>query len=169
MNEKDLIDLFAKFGYYTMKHGDHFSVFDRRVSRRVFEANSLDHLAEYAEILCLAFLQETLQKTIEAFQQIYFPSPVTCSEILPEETVTGEEKPSAEHEQEKTTAPVSLETEQQKEPEKDSPVLFTKICKGCGREFQTAHRQSMYCSPACYPSNKGQQASLPETTCSVQN
>lgn len=153
MNEKDLTDLFAKFGYHIMKHGDHFSVFDRRVSKRVFEANSLDHLNEYAEILCLAFLQEALQKTLEAFQQIYFPSPVTCSEIIPAETVTGEEKPSAEQEQEETTAPVSLETEQQK----DRGVLFTKICKGCGREFQTAHRQSMYCSPECYPSNKEKQ------------
>ena len=180
MSEKELIEQFSLFGYEILKHGTHYSIFDRRLARRIVEVNSLKSLKDYAEnIFVFPFMTETLQKTISKFEEMFSPSPVTIPESLPEETVTGEEKdsdpePEQEQEQEETTAPVSPETEQKTEPEKkpDSPVLYTKTCIGCGKEFQTKHKQSMYCSPACYPSNKEKQQSQttesPEKASAVQ-
>ena len=173
MSENELIELFSKFGYEILKHGTHFSVFDRRLSRRTVEVNSLESLKDYAEnIFCFNSRLEMLEKTVSAFQDVLCPSPVTSPETLPEETVTGEEEvcdPDPEQEQESSPASPETETGDQgepetaAEPETDSPTLFTKICKGCGKEFQTAHKQSMYCSPACYPSNKEKQSQSPES------
>lgn len=172
MTENELIEQFSLFGYEILKHGSHYSIFDRRLARRTVETNSLDGLRDYAEnIFLFPFMTETLEKTLTAFREMLCPSPVTSPETLPEETVTGEENVSdPDPEQEQESSPASPETDSetdtgdQEEPEqeeeqteKDSPVLFTKICKGCGKEFRTAHKQSMYCSPACYPSNKDKQ------------
>ena len=173
MTENELIEQFSKFGYEILKHGTCYSVFDRRLARRTVEVNSFDGLKDYAEnIFLFPFMSETLEKTVTAFRDMFTPSPVTSPENLPEETVTGEEKdcdPDPEQEQESSPASPETETEDQgepepaTEPETDSPTLFTKICKGCGREFQTAHKQSMYCSPACYPSNKEKQSQSPDS------
>ena len=173
MSENELIEQFSEFGYYVMKHGTCYSVFDRRLARRTVEVNSLESLKDYAEnIFLFPFMSETLEKTVTAFRDMFTPSPVTIPENLPEETVTGEEEvcdPDPEQEQESSPASPETETEDQgepepaEEPETDSPTLFTKICKGCGREFQTAHKQSMYCSPACYPSNKEKQSPSPDS------
>ena len=174
MSENELIELFSKFGYEILKHANHYSVFDRRIARRTIETNSLDGLKDYAEnIFCFNSRLEILEKTVSAFQDVLCPSPVTSSVTLREESVTGKEDgeetdgdPDPEQEQEETTAPVSPETEPEEptaKPETDSPTLFTKICKGCGREFQTAHKQSMYCSPACYPSNKEKPSQSPKS------
>lgn len=158
MSENEVIELFSEFGYYVMKHGTHYSIFDRRLARRTVEASSFDSLKDYAEnIYHLPFMAETLDKTVTAFKEILCPSPVTDPKTLPAETVTGEESvcdPDPEQEQEKS-APASPETEPEKKPVPH--VLYTKICKGCGKEFQTAHKQSMYCSRGCYPSNKDKQ------------
>lgn len=178
MNEKKLIEQFSLFGYEILKHGTHYSIFDRRTARRVSEAESLEKLSTYAQkYLMFDFWSETLQRTLAAFRDILSPSPVTTPDPMPEESVTGEEKVSdPEPEQEQESSPASPEPETA-EPEpvpqqKDSPVLYTKICKGCGKEFQTAHKQSMYCSPACYPSNKEKQQSQttesPEKASAVQ-
>ena len=147
--EEKLIRLFDQFGYCVRKFGEKYSVFDRRIVRRIGEYSSLSELQRFAEIMNLEFFEETFERTIKEFEKIL--SPVTIPETYPA-PVTGEEKQSdldPEQEQEETTAPVSPETK----PEKNPPV-YTKTCKGCGREFQTAHKQSMYCSSACYPSNK---------------
>lgn len=170
MSENELIELFSKFGFEILKHGTHFSVFDRRLCRRTIEVNSLESLKDYAEnVFCFISRLEIMEKTVSAFRDVLCPSPVTNPETLPAESVTGKEDGKEtdgdldpEQEQEETTAPVSPETEPT-EPETDSPALFTKICKGCGREFQTAHKQSMYCSPACYPSNKEKQSQSPKS------
>ncbi len=173
MTENELIEQFSLFGYEILKHGTHYSIFDRRLARRTVETNSLDGLRDYAEnIFLFPFMTETLEKTLTAFREMLCPSPVTSPESLPEETVTGEEKvcdPDPEQEQESSPASPETETGDQgepepaTEPETDSPTLFTKICKGCGKEFQTAHKQSMYCSPACYPSNKEKQSQSPDS------
>lgn len=167
MSENEVIELFSQFGYCVRKFGDKYSVFDRRIVRRIGEYSSLSELQRFAEIMHLEFFEETFERTIKEFERIL--SPVTDPESQPA-PVTGEEKqsdldPEQEQEQEETTAPVSPETEQKDNPEKDSPVLYlyTKTCKGCGKEFQTAHKQSMYCSPACYPSNKEKQSPSPES------
>lgn len=160
--EEKLIRLFDQFGYCVRKFGEKYSVFDRRIVRRIGEYSSLSELQRFAEIMNLEFFEETFERTIKEFEKIL--SPVTIPETLPAETVIGEESvhdPEQEQEQEEP-APVSPETE----PEKKlvPHVLYTKICKGCGKEFQTAHKQSMYCSPACYPSNKvKQQSQSPES------
>lgn len=178
MTENELIEQFSKFGYEILKHGNHYSVFDRRIARRTIETNSLDGLKDYAEnIFCFNSRLEILEKTVSAFQDVLCPSPVTSPETLPEETVTGEEEvcdPDPEQEQESSpVSPVTYqdtEDQEEPEPEKDSPVLYTKTCKGCGKQFQTAHKQSMYCSPACYPSSKKEKKSQEveqESGCSV--
>ena len=186
MNENELIELFSRFGYEILKHGTHYSIFDRRLARRTVETNSLDGLRDYAEnIYLFPFMAETLEKTLAEFKRIYGLTPdeplsdtfKQIYGITPDalETVTGEEG-QTDPEQEQESSPVSPVTDpdtgdqdsEQGEPEpeqteKDSPSLFTKICKGCGREFQTAHKQSMYCSPACYPSNKDKQTQTAES------
>lgn len=177
MSENEVIELFSRFGYEILKHGTHYSIFDRRLARRTVETNSLDGLIDYAEnIYLFPFMAETLEKTLAEFKRIYGLTPdeplsdtfKQIYGITPEalETVTGEEQ-----DPEQESSPVSPVTDSETEPdtgdqgepepaaepEKDSPVLYTKTCKGCGKEFQTAHKQSMYCSPACYPSNKDKQ------------
>ena len=175
MTEKELIEQFSLFGYEILKHGTHYSIFDRRISRRTVETNSLDGLKDYAEnIFLFPFLTETLEKTLTVFREILCPSPVTSQETLPEETVTGEKNvcdPDPEQEQESSPDPSETDTGDQEEPEQaeeqtenDSTVLFTKICKGCGKKFQTPHKQSMYCSSSCYPSNKGKLSQSPENS-----
>lgn len=151
MSENEVIELFSQFGYCVRKFGDKYSVFDRRIVRRIGEYSSLSELQRFAEIMHLEFFEETFERTIKEFEKIL--SPVTDPESQPVPPVTGEEEQSdldPEQEQEETTAPVSPETK----PEKNPPVLYTKACKSCGREFQTAHKQSMYCCSACYSSNK---------------
>ena len=110
---------------------------------------------------------ETTQAPVETL------TPAPTEEATPAPT---EEPQKQEPEQKQESSPASPEPETA-EPEpvpqqKDSPVLYTKICKGCGKEFQTIHRQSMYCSSACYPSNKEKQQSQttesPEKASAVQ-
>lgn len=172
MSENEVIELFSQFGYEILKHGTHYSVFDRRLARRTVEADSLDILIDYAErIYMFPFMSETLEKTIASFKKIFGllpdePLSDTFKKIygITPDRVSGEEQ---EQDPDQESSPVSPVTDQDTEgqeepepaaePEKDSPVLYTKTCKGCGKQFQTAHKQSMYCSPACYPSNKDKQ------------
>ena len=171
MSENEVIELFSQFGYEILKHGTHYSVFDRRLARRTVEADSLDILIDYAErIYMFPFMSETLEKTIASFKKIFGllpdePLSDTFKKIygITPDRVSGEE-------QEQESSPVSPvtdpdtgdqeepEPEPAAEPEKDSPVLYTKTCKGCGKQFQTAHKQNMYCSPACYPSKKNKKS-----------
>lgn len=176
MSENEVIELFSQFGYEILKHGTHYSVFDRRLARRTVEADSFEILKDYAErIYMFPFMSETLEKTIDSFKKIFGllpdePLSDTFKKIygITPDRVSGEEQ---EQDPEQESSPVSPVTDQdtedrgepESEPEKDSPVLYTKTCKGCGKQFQTAHKQSMYCSKECYPSNKEKQSQTAET------
>ena len=165
MTEQELISLFDRFGYSVLKSDGKFtvfnqkiekySIFDRRTARRVAETDSLDGLSHYAnDIFCFPMWSDVLEKTIDYFKEAYSCSPVTDPETKTEpETVTGEEESPADPEPD--TEP------EQTEP--DSPVLYTMICKGCGKEFQTPRKQVRYCSPECYPSNKEKKSPKQET------
>ena len=170
MSEKELINQYTEFGYLVKKYGNKYSIFDKRLARRTAEADNLEQLSNYAEkILLFPFMKETLEKTVDTFSEMY-------ARMYPE-IVTGEEQEQDPEQESSPVSPVTdQDTEDQEEPEpaaeqeKDSPVLYTKTCKGCGKQFQTAHKQSMYCSPACYPSSKKEKKSQEveqESGCSV--
>ena len=139
MTENEVISEFEKFGYTILKAGGRYSVFDRRLARRVSESGTLEQLSKYGkQILLFDFMTETLEKTVNAFKEMF--SPVTVPEIQTEpETVTGKEQ---DPEQEETPLPPAV-------PESG---LFEKICPTCGKTFQTPIKQRKYCSELCYPS-----------------
>ena len=142
MTENEVISEFERFGYSILKAGGKYSVFDRRLARRVSEHNTLEQLAKYGkDILLHDFMTETLEKTINVFKEMF--SPVTTPpETQPEpesDPVTGEEQ---DPEQEETPLPPAV-------PESE---LFEKICPTCGKTFQTPIKQRKYCSERCYPS-----------------
>lgn len=190
MTETELISLFSQFGYLVIRFGTTFSIFDRRICRRIADV-SLEELRNYAEnIFSFSYLTEILEKAVEAFSDIHSQKQLepTIVEAEPEAHEDQDEvehfEPEQEPEQEQESAPAlpvidsktgdqdsdQGETEPATIPEKIPPVLYTKTCKGCGKEFQTAHKQSMYCSPACYPSSKskqGQSEEFPEKPVAV--
>ena len=157
MTEKELIDLFDRFGYLVMKNGDLYDIFDRRIARRISDKNTLKNLSNYAEnIFMLPFWTETLERTLEHFQGIYSPVtiPAVSPETVPAAPATGEETDQdPEQKQEETPAPPVID-----QP-KVLPV-YDLVCKGCGKRFQ-ANRRKAYCSPECYPSHKDKKT--PET------
>ena len=151
MTEKEIIAEFDKFGYSILKSDGKFSVFnqaipkysifDRRIARRVAEANSLDGLLHYAnDIFCFPMWSETLEKTINYFAEAYSPSPVTPESQPEPEPVTGKEESS------------DPEQEEQDPPAVPEDGLFEKICPTCGKTFRTARKQARYCCPQHYPS-----------------
>ena len=137
MTEKELIEQFSLFGYYALKIGGKYSVFDRRNARRIYEFSNLKQLSDHAEnVGAFGFWTEILNRTVQDFKEIL--SPVTVPESQPEQdTVTGKEQ---DPEQEDSPPAV---------PESG---LFEKICPTCGKTFQTPIKQRKYCSERCYPS-----------------
>ena len=146
MTEKELISEFDRFGYSILKSDGKFtvfnqkiakySIFDRRIARRVAETDSLDGLAHYAnDIFSFPTWSEVFEKTVDYFKEAY-----SCSPVTDPEPVTGE-KEQSEPEQEDKTPPAIPET-----------GLIEKICPTCGKTFKTSHKQRRYCSESCYPS-----------------
>ena len=161
MTEQELISLFDRFGYSVLKSDgnayvhrqriEKYSIFDRRLARRVAETDDLEGLRHYAtDIFCFDMWSETLEKTINYFKEACSLSPVT----VPAAPATGEETDQdPEQKQEETPAPPVID-----QP-KVLPV-YDLVCKGCGKRFQ-ANRRKAYCSPECYPSHKDKKT--PET------
>ena len=146
MTEKELISEFDRFGYSILKSDgnvyvhqqkiEKYSIFDRRIARRVAETDSLEGLAHYAnDIFNFPMWSEVYEKTVD-----YFIKEFSCSPVTVPEPVTGK-KEQSEPEQEDKTPPAIPE-----------PGLIEKICPTCGKTFKTSHKQRRYCSESCYPS-----------------
>ena len=139
MTENEVFSKFEKFGYTILKAGGRYHVFDRRLSRRVYEFETLSQLSNHGErILLFDFMTETLGKTINAFREMFSPAKVPEIQTEPEAVSEEEQKP----EQEESSLPPAV-------PESG---LIEKVCPTCGKTFKTPIKQRKYCSEQCYPS-----------------
>ena len=148
MTESEVFAKFAEFGYYVLKAGNKYSVFDRRTARRINEYESLESLLSLAnDVFFFDFMTEILEKTVTEFRKIYG----LIDEVNTRDSEQGEMVPPADPEPEQGPE-AEKETATEPEQAKDAPV-FDLVCKGCGKHFQSTRRKS-YCSEACYPSNQ---------------
>lgn len=139
MTENELISQYSEFGYFVGKFGSSYSIFDRRLARRIAETNSFEELSNYAEkILLFPFMAETLKKTVDMFSDMY-------SQMYPKTATENDtEKATADPEQEATSVP--------------GTELFEKVCPTCGKTFKTSRKQTKYCCPEHYPSEMAKHA-----------
>ena len=132
--EEKLISLFSRFGYEVRKIGGKYSLFDRRIIRRIGEYRNLKELSDFAELMSLEFMENTMKRTIREFEKLF--SPVTSQATQLEQVTWKGQEP----EQEK------------KNPPAPEDLLFEKVCPTCGKNFYAVHKQVKYCCPEHYPS-----------------